>query len=169
MGNKTVMAPGRGKEGAVTFAVSESYGVRVSSAVVASADWKARVARAGRFRTPRGWRWDVKLAERASALEGTRELLLVGCYADVAFANSLEEVCWARDFVRRVEVEAWCFDLSIFDARALSGVPMPVSRWAVRIPVRRGNGVEMRGVGATSISALSAAPSAKGTCSRVKP
>lgn len=55
--------------------------------------------------------------------------MLEGCIADVAFAKSFEELRWARAFVRRSEVSAWCYDLALFDARVLRGMPLAAARW----------------------------------------
>lgn len=109
-------------------AVASYYRVQVSSDVAASADWQARVTNGDGFRHPRGWRWDIALRERALGLQGRPETSLSGCYADLAFARSVEEAQWARYLMRRASSESWCLGLALFDARVLHGLPSSVKR-----------------------------------------
>lgn len=96
--------------------------------VAKSADWQTRISRGFGFRHPRGWRWDVTLRERASELEEWSELTLRGCDPDIAFARSFVEQRRARLMVAKSASEMWCLGLSLFDARAIEGLPFVFKR-----------------------------------------
>lgn len=85
-----------------------------------------------RWTIPHATRMEVECAaSRAGscAQGGSPELRIEGCHADVAYARSLEELRWAREFVRKAEVEIWCHDLAIFDWRSPVGIPLASARW----------------------------------------
>lgn len=95
--------------------------------VASTRDWQVRISRNGGFRSPKGWRWPPKLSERAALLRGPWELSLDGCFADIGFAASREELRWARAFVAKAEDAEWCYSLTLFDARAVAGIFMPTA------------------------------------------
>lgn len=58
---------------------------------------------------------------------GPADLDLAGYYADVGFAESREELLWARDFVANSSDADWCYLLTLFDARAIDGLVLPTN------------------------------------------
>lgn len=107
--------------------VSASLGVRVPRRIAESRDWQARITLNSGFRAPKGWRWSPKLEERVALLGGSADLDLAGCYADIGFAESREELLWARAFVAKASDAEWCYRLTLFDARVIEGLVLPTA------------------------------------------
>lgn len=80
--------------------IMKFYSVRVSTEVVGSADWRARISFGGGFLHPPRWLEDISLCDLAQELHGPAHFSLWYCYADLAVARDERKLRWARTLMR---------------------------------------------------------------------